>query len=207
MPKRSQEQRLSSSFLAELDRARLLRGEGRFEQAIGLLEGLLTSHPNHVGTLEEVAKSEWCLGHLRRARRAAQRAVSLSPGSMMGSYLLGAAASLEGVWEEAVKHLRTANHLQPNTPEILRALGWALFQKGEPVEGLVTIERALNLGDEHAVTLCDLAEVHLALSDMAKARALFLRVLDTAPGNTRAKKGMRRCDRAVQRRTKSAPMM
>ncbi|MBI1934411.1 hypothetical protein HYS30_01965, partial [Candidatus Peregrinibacteria bacterium] len=57
-------------------------------------------------------------------------------------------------------------------------------------QGVVTLERALNLEDSNTHTLCDLGEVYLTLRCIPKARSLFLRALDIDPGNERAREGI-----------------
>ena len=96
---------------------------------------------------------------------------------------------------EAVTFLQRANALKSNCSEILRCLGWALFCDGKRTQGIVTLERALNLDHESTLTLCDLGIAYLQLKHTSKARALFLRALDLEPHNVRA----RECFQALER--------
>lgn len=180
----------SSSFLERLSRARALKEKCEYQEAVRLLEDLLIEDPGSVAVLEEIAENEWCLQHVRRAFLAARRAVMLHKESAMGSFILGLVALYKREWGPAVEFLQCANRSQPDTPDILRSLGWALFHQGETAQGVVTLERALNLEDSNTHTLCDLGEVYLALRSLPKARSLFLRVLDIDPGNGRAREGI-----------------
>lgn len=177
-------------FLERLERARVLKEKCEYLQAVQLLEDMLVEEPGSAPVLEEIAENEWCLGHARRAFLAARRAVLLHAESAMGNFILGLVALQKREWGLAVESLRRANRYQPTTPDILRSLGWALFHHGETVQGVVTLERALNLEDGNIHTLCDLGEVYLALRCLPKARSLFLRVLDIDPGNSRAREGI-----------------
>lgn len=185
----------SSSFLERLSRARTLKEKCEYPQAILLLEEMLTEDPESAVVLEEIAENEWCLGHVRRAQVAARRAVMLHREGAMGNFILGLALLQKKEWEPAVEALQRANRSQPDTPDILRSLGWALFHKGETVQGVVTLERALNLEDGNIHTLCDLGEVYLLLHSIPKARSLFLRALDIDPENSSAREGIAHIER------------
>lgn len=176
--------------IERLEQAEQLKLEGKYLQAIALLEQLLLEDPENVAALEEIADNELSLLNYERAEAAANRAVALSDESYTGEYILGFLRSRDGEWSEAVDHLKTANALRPNNAEILRCLGWALFNAGDQAPGIVTLERALNLESESALTLCDLGVAYLQLRNVSKAKILFARALDIEPNNTRARECM-----------------
>ncbi|OGJ56864.1 hypothetical protein A3H22_02605 [Candidatus Peribacteria bacterium RIFCSPLOWO2_12_FULL_55_15] len=180
----------SSLFLERLSRARILKEKCEYVQAVLLLEDMLIEDPGSAAVLEEIAENEWCMGHVRRALLAARRTVMLHAESAIGNFILGLVSIHKGEFGRAVEFLQHANRSQPDTPDILRSLGWALFHHGETVQGVVTLERALNLEDFNTHTLCDLGEVYLTLRCIPKARSLFLRALDIDPGNSRARDGI-----------------
>ncbi len=178
---------LSDDTLDALERAEQLKLQGKHEEAIVLLEELLTDDPANVPALEELADNELSLDHMGRAEAAAERAIVLDQGSYMGHYIIGFLRSQEGRWEESLIELRLANKLKSNNPEILRCLGWALLRSGLRPEGVVTLERSLNLDNDNPLTLCDLGVAHLEMKNAAKARLLFQRALELDPQNARAK--------------------
>jgi tetratricopeptide (TPR) repeat protein len=163
-----------------------LKMDGKYEEAIALLEQMLITDPNNVEALEEIADNELSLEHYDRAATAARSAIAIDKESFTGYYILGFVASHFERWDESVQMLRTANGLKHNNPEILRCLGWSLFNSGDNVDGVVTLERALNLDATNPLTLCDLGVVYLRMNNFAKAKALFQRALDVDPGNARA---------------------
>lgn len=181
---------LPAPSLERLEQARSCKERGEYAEALSLLEAILVENPGSAVALEEVAENEWCMEHVQRALKAARRAVALHRESAMGNFILGLVALRKSEWGPAVESLQCANRSQPDTPDILRSLGWALFHQGETTQGVVTLERALNLEDGNTHTLCDLGEVYLALRCIPKARPLFLRALDIDPGSSRAREGI-----------------
>lgn len=186
--------------LERLEQAEQLKLGGKHEDALAILELLILEDPSNVSALEEVADNELSLERYDRAETAATQAVSLDPASYTGHYILGFVRSHQERWEEAHKRLKEANRLKPNNPEILRCLGWVLFNMQQRPQGIVTLERALNLDHDNTLTLCDLGVAYLEMRNFSKARALFLRALDLDPTNPRAKE----CVSAVERLEKNA---
>lgn len=178
---------LSDDTLDALERAEQLKLQGKHEDAIALLEELLTENPANVPALEELADNELSLDHYARAEAAAERAITLDQGSYMGHYIVGFLRSQECKWAESLTELALANKLRANNPEILRCLGWALLRNGQRPEGVVTLERSLNLDSDNALTLCDLGVAHLEMQNIPKARLLFQRALELDPQNERAR--------------------
>lgn len=177
--------------------------DAKYDEALAILEQLLLKDPDNSVIFEEIADNELSLEHYDRALAAAQRAIVLDPESYTGHYILGFLASHREEWEVSVTELKLANHYKPNNPEILRCLGWALYSKGEPAMGLVTLERALNLDADNTLTLCDLGVAYVQGQNFRKARALFQRAIDLEPENGRALDCLQMVDR-IQKHLASA---
>jgi len=184
--------------MERLERAEQLKLSGKHGEALEILEDLLVEDPENVAALEEVADNELSLERFDRAEAAAIEAIALDKESYTAHYILGFLASQKEQWEPALTHLKKANALKSNNPEILRCLGWALFRCGERAQGIVTLERALNLEAENPLTLCDLGVAYLELKQLRKAKGLFQRSLDLEPGNERAKECLQALERLEQ---------
>ncbi len=177
----------SQSTLERLEKAEQLKMAGQHKEALDILETLLAEDPQNVSALEEIADNELSLDHFGRAQKAAKQAIELDGDSYTGYYILGFLSSRKCEWNDALKLLQKANTLKPNNPEILRCLGWYLFSGGHITQGIVTLERSLNLYSENTMTLCDLGVTHLQVRNFAKAKSLFSRTLDLDPENRRAR--------------------
>lgn len=182
----------------QLEQAEQLKLAGQYQAALDLLEKLLEHDPENITVLEEIADNELSLERFDRAETAAAHAVRLDAKSYTGQYILGFIRSHQSRWEDAVHHLKLANKLKANNSEILRCLGWALFHHGQQPEGIVTLERALNLDPESPLTLCDLGVAYLELRHFEKAKLLFRRVLEIEPDNDRARECSLMVDRLQQ---------
>jgi Flp pilus assembly protein TadD len=191
----SDNNQLPPNILERLEKAEQLKLAGKNIEALMILEQLILEDPSNVSALEEIADNELSLEKYDRAKVAAEQAVALDPASYTGHYILGFLLSQESKWDEAYLRLKEANRLKSNNPEILRCLGWVLFQSNQRPQGIVTLERSLNLDNENTLTLCDLGVAYLDLKNFSKARALFLRALDLEPNNARA----RECVLAIDR--------
>jgi len=186
---------LPPDVLEQLERAEQLKLGGKHVEALMLLEQLVLDDPGNVAALEEIADNELSLERYDRAEIAANQAIDLDGASYTGHYIIGFIRSHQSRWDEAHASLTLANKLKPNNPEILRCLGWVLFNMDKKPQGVVTLERSLNLDSDNTLTLCDLGVAYLELRDFQKARALFVRTLDLDPMNLRA----RECVAAIDR--------
>ncbi len=178
-----------------LSEAEELKMDGKNGEAIVLLESVLLEDPNNVPALEEVAENELAREAYERARLAALQAVQLDEKSAIGHAVLGEVCMIQRNWVSAYDHLKIANQLLPNHPDTLRLLGWALFRTGKTVEGIVTLERALNLDPDDSFIMCDLATAHLESGDVLKGKLLLERAADLDPTNEH----IRECKDAAER--------
>lgn len=186
---------LPPTVLERLEKAEHLKLSGKHREALEILETLVLEDPSNVAALEEIADNELSLERYARAEIAAMQAVALDASSYTGHYILGFIRSQDSAWDEALRRLKEANRLKSNNPEILRCLGWVLFKMGQRPQGIVTLERSLNLDNDNTLTLCDLGVAYLEMRNFQKARALFQRALDIDPQNPRA----RECVGAIDR--------
>lgn len=184
-----------SETLERLEEAEQLKLMGQNSEALLILEQLLIEDPENISALEEVADNELSLEHFDRAQTAAARAIALDAESYTGHYILGFLRSVDKAWDDGIVHLKKANSLRPNNAEILRCLGWALFNSGQRAQGIVTLERALNLDSENPLTLCDLGVAYLQTRNIVKAKSLFDRALELEPESVKALE----CIKAVQK--------
>ena len=113
--------------------------------------------------------------------------LKLNSQSANAHYLTGFMHSTQQNWKESITHLEKANELFPNHPEILRCLGWSIFNMGLKKKGICVLERALAIAPEDSFILCDLGVCYMNQRNFPRALSLFNKTLQIDPDNLKAK--------------------
>lgn len=185
MKKDYKNSKYSASTMEALGKIENLKLNGEHEKSIKKAQELLCDDPNCVAALEEIADNYVSLNKFDRAEKAAKHALKLDDTSYTGYYILGFLTSHRQDWQNAIKHLKKANELHPSNPEILRCLGWATFNADKRSQGIVILERSLNLDSENSLTLCDLGICYLQTKSFDKAVELLKKAMEIDPENKR----------------------
>ena len=162
-----------------------LKLNGEHEKSIEEAERLLCNDPNCVEALEEIADNYVSLDRFNNAEKACTHALKLNKNSYTAKYILGFIHSQKQDWPKAITYLKSSNDLHSNNPEILRCLGWAMFNNKKRTQGIVVLERALNLDPENSLTLCDLGICYLQTKNFDKSVELLRKAMEIDPGNKR----------------------
>ena len=168
-----------------LEEIETLKLSGEHEKSIAEAQKLLCEDPDCVAALEEIADNYVSLDQFDNAEKAALRALNLNKKSYTAYYILGFLASHQQKWGDAVNYLKKANELHPNNPEILRCLGWSTFNVNKRTQGIIILERSLNLDSENSLTLCDLGICYLQIKSFDKAVELLKKAMEIDPDNKR----------------------
>lgn len=175
----------SNEILESLESIENLKLNGQHEESIDEAQKLLCKDPSCVPALEELADNFVSLDRFSEARNAAEHALKLNQDSYTSHYIIGFINSSEQNWKKAITSLKKANELHPNNPEILRCTGWAIFNSGNRNQGMVILERSLNLDPENSLTLCDLGICYLQTKKFEKALELLKKANEIDPENQR----------------------
>jgi tetratricopeptide (TPR) repeat protein len=171
-------------LLAEADR---LKMAGEHLEAIKLCERVLTKDLDTQAAYEEIGDNFLSMREYVKAEKALIQALRVNPTSANAHYLIGFAYSALGSWEISIEHLENSDRIQANHPEILRCLGWSMYHSGDKKQGLVILERALNLSPNDPLILSDLGICHLNNKNFDRANILFRKVLEIEPDNEKIK--------------------
>lgn len=172
-------------ILDALDHIEELKLSGEYKKSIAEAEKLLCEDPNCVAALEEIADNYVSLDQFAKAEKACEHALKLNKNSYTAKYILGFIHSQKQEWDNAINYLKSSNELHSNNPEILRCLGWAMFNNKKRTQGVVILERALNLDPENSLTLCDLGICYLQTKNFDKSVELLRRAKEIDPSNKR----------------------
>ncbi len=123
------------------------------------------------------------MGQLDSAEIYIKKAISCDTKKPDYHYLLGFLYSKREKWKSATKEFQTAIKVEPDNPEYLRGLGWALFSLGEQPKGLELLHKANDLAPSNVNVLLDLTMAYLIIHDFNKARIFNTGILRIDPGN------------------------
>lgn len=177
----------TETLLPLLEQAETLKLQAKHEEAIRFCQKILLLDLDCAEAYEEIGDNYISLGEYRKAKIALDYVLKLKPQSANAHYLTGFMYSAQQNWKESISHLEKSNVLYPNHPEILRCLGWAIFNMGLKKRGIVVLERALNIAPEDSYILCDLGVCYMNQRNFQRALSLFRKTLAIDPENLKAK--------------------
>ncbi len=118
-----------------------------------------------------------------RAVAAAERAVRLSPNSLLALKALAAVRHHSGDMEGAVRLMRRARAVNPNDPGTMAQLGWRLAIRGDFEAGIPLLEEAIGRSINPPGWYFDLICLHhLMRGEYLAMRAAADRAAQTGPG-------------------------
>jgi tetratricopeptide (TPR) repeat protein len=170
-----------------LEQAETLKLQGQHEEAIRFCQKILLVDLECPEVYEEIGDNYISLGEYKKASVALKQALKRNSASANAHYLTGFMHSAQQDWKESANHLEKANELYPNHPEILRCLGWAIFNMGFKKKGICILERALTIAPEDSYILCDLGVCYMNQRNFQRALSLFRKTLLIDPENMKAK--------------------
>lgn len=171
-----------------LDLGRRLHRSGKLDEAESAYRSFLATNPSS-------AQGNAALGELllERGHHAASIAcfaacVAAEPDNAEYLNNLGYAHILNSTYEFALPHLLRAAELSPRTWRTLLNIGRAYGALGRADQGIPFLERALELAPANSDVKMMLANLLSQVADFARARDIFLELLDnprTAPSALR----------------------
>lgn len=177
----------TDNLLPLLEQAETLKLQGKHEEAIRFCQKILIMNLDCTEAYEEIGDNYISLGEYKKAKLALIQATRRNPKSANTHYLTGFMYSAQQNWKESAIHLERANELFPNHPEILRCLGWSIFNVGLKKKGICVLERALAIAPEDSFILCDLGVCYMNQRNFPRALTLFNKTLQIDPENLKAK--------------------
>jgi tetratricopeptide (TPR) repeat protein len=93
----------------------------------------------------------------------------------------GTANERTGNYAGAVRDYRRGLELQPENPDLLNALGWALFQQGKSAEAVAEYRRAIAADPRHYKAHNNVALALIELGELDQAASHFRKSLEVQP--------------------------
>lgn len=167
-------------FLAD---GQILREAGRTEEAIGVFTSGLQDLPDNTDLLYARAMAEDKLGNLPGMEADLRKILSREPDNVDALNALGySLADRTTRYDEALKLIRHALDLRPDSYFILDSMGWVQYRLGHYQDAIDFLRRALDRSSDSEIA-AHLTEVLWVTGDKQAARAVWDKALKGAPGN------------------------
>jgi predicted O-linked N-acetylglucosamine transferase (SPINDLY family) len=170
----------------ELQRALVLRRAGRFQEAVAVLDGAVSMHPDAAALHNSLGSALREAGRLDDALAACQRAVALEPGFYEARFNVGNLLREKGFLAEAATAYRAAIGVAPGIAEIHNNLGNVLKEMGSAGEALDCYRQALILKPDFADALYNAAQLLRDTGQVEEAIGALRSVVEVQPGMVEA---------------------
>ena len=174
------------SVQAYLELARLQSRTGDAASALTTLNKARDLAPNSEDVLSAIAQVALAARRPMPAVLTLQALTRICPSVAQYHYLLGVGLMAVGDMPAADEALKEANHLEPEKPLTLIALGLVLNNRKQFDEAKTSLVRSVELQPDSSEAMAALAEAHAGLREFDRATVLARRVLDRAPANATA---------------------
>lgn len=166
-------------------RARLLRKQGRDDEAIRIIESLLDAHTENGRLWQEAGHYYYEAGRLEDAERVLRHAIKVAPEDAENYNSLGYFYAETGInLDEAQELIEKALALNPGAGHIMDSLGWVFYMKGNYDQAVTHLESAIEKFGEmpDPVILEHLGDAYDKLGRSDDAERTWRRSLDIDPG-------------------------
>lgn len=174
-----QSDRVEASWLVE---GELLRGEGRYEDALTVYDQALEAVPENSDLLYARALTLVHLDRIEDAEADLRAVLEQDPDDAFALNALGyTLADRTDRLDEAESLIVRAFAQRPDNPAIIDSMGWVAYRKGRLQEALEYLQRAYRLSDGDHEVAAHLGEVLWVLGREEEAREVFERALREHP--------------------------
>ena len=169
---------------------RLAMVRGDFEGAARAYRLAAEASPDEPRVWLALGRAELAAERFPRARDAFERVAHLRPHAALPRVLIGNAWELSRRYDEALLSYRHATEAAPRSAYAYRVLGTRLLRWGRAELALPALERAVELGPEHAETWNALAMARHQNEDIGGAEATFRTGIERHPGHSGLRLGL-----------------
>ena len=159
--------------------AQVWQGQGRYAEALPLLEGVLAQRPESIQALFLYGAAQERLGQREEAVEAFERLLEVEPDHPPALNYLGY------MWVEEGQHLDQALHLiqravafSPDNGAYVDSLGWAFYKLGHYQEAKLHLEWAARLVPDDPTIHDHLGDLYLVLEETEQAKQAFRKAID-----------------------------
>ena len=172
------------SWRTKLFLSRIYSREGRPDEAIGLIKGILRySEPRPSMAFVDLGRAYGALGWSARARAAFERAAAAGPDNPVARLCLGEAYRLEGRFDEALREFEAVGRLRPDSGKGLLLAAGVFSARGDHAAALDALRRVIARHPGSVEALAAAAAAHAARGEDAEAERLFTEARSLDPSS------------------------
>lgn len=175
-------------YVASMNLARILAGQGRVEEAEHIYSSVAHSHEKDPAPVLGLAHVAIRRGQYDNAVEFLRKAMELGHKAITAKHLLGLLLLRLGKTRDAISILRAATHLQVREPALYEALGVAYSVSGDHRRAVLAFKSALSLTPWAKNSVLGLTQALLSLHRTDEAREVLVSYLEKNPQDDDAKR-------------------
>lgn len=157
-----------------IEKVETLKKQGKFDEALKLINHELMKNPTNEQALMQVVDIEYRRGELDKAWKPVDFLLKMKGDDPMALYIKGVLEmeknnflDAKKYFQEAIKLTKFENH------EILRCYGLCEYRYGNREKGMQFLEEAWDLNNKDAEVIYNLIEIYLLEFDYRRARRMI----------------------------------
>ncbi len=148
-----------------------LKAQGKYEDALRKVNGLLVRDPTNREALYQVADIEYRRGEITKAEKPVDFLMRSNKDDAMSWYIKGVLEMEKTNWSEAKKYFKKAlSLLDGDNPEILRCYGLCEYRSGNREQGMTHLLKSHKQNQMDAEVLLNIIEISILERDATQAK-------------------------------------
>ena len=166
----------------------ILVKEGRYQEAIEILQQAITKKPDDATLYKDLGKAFLEAGKVQKAIANYQQALALNPELILARYNLGKAYQKEGLHLKAIVHFQEVIKQQPENISAYSDCGFSFLELGKIEAAILYLQKIIS-NNPFVESYCRQADLLTGSDDLEKARiacSQFLRRLQKSDINDKS---------------------
>lgn len=174
-----------------MERGNRQLADGDWQAAAASFERALVCRPDWAMALTKLGNAYRSLGQTSEAEASYLRSIEVDP-RYVGAYInLGGIREIQGQGEAALELYQEALEVAPDSPWANSVLGSLLLKLGDPQQGFMHLQRAVEMEPANVIWLLALADGYRQRDMDSQAASIYKQILALDPGNRRATEALR----------------
>ena len=175
---------------AKVIMSRFLASQGQYDQAVGIMMGVLQGDPGNVAALEQLASVLSDLGDIERMQPVVARLRAEAPSSEGAHYYSAALLFMENRTALALTEAERVLATNPRHAQANNLLGACLASLGQPDRARAAFQASIEANPKDPAPYSNLATLELQSGNRDRAARYFAEALTIDPTSESARRGL-----------------